>query len=194
MTEWYVQPLSADRWPRLKWYALAAGVLLVVGVAVAVVPSLTGESNVVETVDQSIDVAPDSGTIFVHVVGEVKSPGVYEVPMGSRLTDVLDVAGGASPTADLASVNLARVVNDGEQVLVAARGTAVGLANASGKINLNQATAADLEELPGIGPAIASRIVDFRDSNGSFRSVDALGDVTGIGPATVEELRNLVTV
>ena len=79
-------------------------------------------------------------------------------------------------------------------MLVAARGTAVGLANASGKINLNQATAADLEELPGIGPAIAARIVDFRDSNGSFSSVDALGDVPGIGPATVEELRNLVTV
>lgn len=194
MTEWYVQPLNSDRWPRLRWYALAASILLVVGVGLALFPSLSGDSNVVETVEKPSDVVQNTAVIFVHVVGEVKSPGVYEVPAGSRLTDAISAAGGTSPKADLSSVNLARVLNDGEQIIVAARGATNASGSTSGKINVNTATTDELEKLPGIGPTIASRIVDYRDMNGSFGTVDALADVPGIGPSILDELRKLVTV
>ena len=156
-----------------------------------------------------------SGSVVVHVTGAVSSPGVVTLPPGSRVTDAINAVGGASADADTEQLNLARVLSDGEQIRVPrigevlpapapqpggaatpSVGTAPGKTNggASGTININTASATDLEKLPGIGPALAQRIVEYRDSHGPFASVDALTDVPGIGKAKLEGLREQATV
>ncbi len=147
----------------------------------------------------------------MHVVGAVAAPGVVELPAGSRVTDAVTAAGSATDDADLAALNLARLVLDGEQVYVPRAGeevpggsagpappgtTVPGPAegDAAGPVDLNTATATELDTLPGVGPSIAQRILDWRDLNGPFRTVDDLDEVSGIGPATLERLRPLVTV
>ncbi len=149
---------------------------------------------------------PGASTLLVHVVGQVRQPGVVRLPPGSRVGDAIEAAGGAKRTADLAALNLAAPVTDGEQVRVPKPGEAA-LANlpasggdpvgstggtAGGVLDLNTADAATLETLPGVGPVLAERIVIHRDQHGPFASVDALQDVSGIGPATFERLRDLV--
>ncbi len=151
----------------------------------------------------------ENSAAVVHVAGSVRIPGVYELPAGSRVDDAVLAAGGPTADADLDAVNLAGWLQDGQQVYVpavgetvpptAAAGTQSGTgtdvgADAGRPIDLNTATAADLEELPGIGPALAERILDWRTENGGFTSVDQLDDVSGIGPATMDRLRDLVTV
>jgi competence protein ComEA len=150
------------------------------------------------------EAANTSTTVVVSVVGSVVRPGLVTLPSGSRVADAVDAAGGLVPPADSASVNLAAVVTDGQQIVVGAPGAA-GAAGApagaaggsaaapSGKLNLNTATAAELDALPGVGPVLAQRIVDHRDQ-GPFTSVDQLDDVPGIGPARAAELAKLVTV
>lgn len=156
--------------------------------------------------------APDgsdeaAGTVFVHVVGEVGSPGVVELEAGARVGDAVAAAGGATERAVLEGVNLARVVADGEQIVVpdaeaAAQGSAGGAGGASdgsgggtgGAIDLNTADAAELETLPRVGPALAQRIVEWRQRNGRFSSVDQLLDVSGIGQKTLDGFRDRVRV
>jgi competence protein ComEA len=148
------------------------------------------------------EVAETAGTVVVSVVGLVASPGLVTLPSGARVADAVQAAGGLLPGTDPASVNLAAVVTDGQQIAVgvpgaggggAARGP--GAASASGgKVDLNRATAGDLDALPGIGPVLAARIVDYRDANGPFRSVDQLDDVPGIGPSIFADLAERVTV
>lgn len=142
--------------------------------------------------------------IVVHVVGEVASPGVVRLPAGSRVTDALDAAGGATGSADLAALNLARTLTDGEQVRVPAPGEAGAVPGSPGgsappggpaaPLDLNAATAADLDALPGIGPVLAERIVAWRTANGRFSRVAELTEVSGIGPALLADLEPLVTV
>ena len=138
-----------------------------------------------------------SPTVVVHVVGAVRAPGVVHLPGGARVADAVAAAGGAEPDADLARVNLARVLADGEQVVVPRPGEAVvpaaaATAGASGTLlDLNSAGLADLDALPGIGPVLAQRILDRRKEH-RFASVDELGEVSGIGPALVDRLRPLV--
>jgi competence protein ComEA len=142
------------------------------------------------------------GDVVVHAAGAVLRPGLYTLPAGSRVADLLDAAGGAAPDADLDLVNLAALVADGERVRFPRRGEppaadppASGApAGPAGPVDLNAATAADLEALPGIGPTLAAAIVAFRDEHGPFASVDGLLDVPGIGPTRVEQLRPLVVV
>jgi competence protein ComEA len=153
-----------------------------------------------------------SGTVVVHVIGQVKSPGVVRLDAGSRVEDAVRAAGGAAASAQLAGVNLARVVVDGEQIVVPApgepqapaagapaAGAASGPGGASGRvpgqrIDLNSATVATLDTLPGVGPVTAQKIVDWRAAHGRFSSVDELAEVPGIGPKLLEQLAPLVRV
>ena len=157
-----------------------------------------------------------SGSVVVHVTGAVSRPGVVTLPPGSRVTDAIDAAGGVAPDADAEQLNLARVLTDGEQIRVPRIGEVMpdpapqpsgaatpgagtgsgkpGDGGASGTVNINTASASELEKLPGIGPALAQRIVEYRDSHGPFASVDSLTDVPGIGKAKLEGLREQATV
>jgi competence protein ComEA len=145
--------------------------------------------------------APASpSTLFVHVAGLVRHPGVYEFRPGQRVIDAVTAAGGPQKKADLDALNLAALLTDGEQVLVPAKGTtgagpaAPGASPGTVLVNVNTATEQELEALPGIGPVLAQKIIDYRTAHGPFPTVDALDDVSGIGPATLENLRPLVTV
>jgi len=135
--------------------------------------------------------------LIVHVVGAVRRPGLLRLKVGSRVADALARAGGPTRKADLTAVNLAAPLADGQQVVVPARlppGSAPGAAVATGgKVSLAVATVDQLDELPGIGPVTAQKIVDWRTSHGPFRSVEDLDDVPGIGSAKIEQLRDLVT-
>ncbi|WP_062079042.1 ComEA family DNA-binding protein [Demequina globuliformis] len=132
-----------------------------------------------------------AGTVWVHVSGAVEQPGLVEVPAGSRVADAIDMAGGATAQADLGSVNLARIVADAEQVHVAEPGATSA---AEGPISVNRASADQLEELPGIGPVIAARIVADREANGPFASLADLTRVSGVGDAMVAGLEQVATV
>lgn len=139
---------------------------------------------------------------YVHVAGAVHRPGLYRMPPGSRVDDAIRLAGGATADADLNSLNLATKVKDGDKVLVPQRGQSQGAGEAAAaggpsqtqQINLNTATAEQLDALPGIGPALAQRIVAYREQHGGFRTVDELQKVPGIGPAKFEQVKDLVTV
>jgi competence protein ComEA len=142
--------------------------------------------------------ASASDPVVVSVVGAVAAPGLVTLPPGARVADALAAAGGLLPDADPASVNAAAVLVDGEQVVVARPGAAPATAGAGpaagGPLDLNTATVADLDALPGIGPVLAQRIVDHRTAQGRFTSVEQLDDVDGIGPAIYAELQDRVTV
>ena len=217
---------ARPRGPRWRVAAGAVVVLLLVLAAVAVAvtafsagggatevvgaadPSpASGDPSGVATGAAGSAAAPASGPVFVHVLGQVVAPGLYEVPAGSRLVDVVAAAGGFTPEADQGGVNLARTVTDGEQVRVPAVGEtppeagAAGTAGAAGAagsttsdplVHLGTATAAELEALPGVGPATSAAILTWRDEHGGFRSVDDLLEVPGIGEKTLEKLRPLV--
>lgn len=140
-------------------------------------------------------------TVVVHVVGAVRRPGLYELPEGSRVDDAIRKAGGARGRADLGLVNLAAPVADGQQILVPRQASPgappieAGASQApSGPVSLNSATLEQLDELPGIGPVTAEKILAYREEHGAFQSVDELDAVPGIGPARLEELRQLVTL
>ncbi len=136
--------------------------------------------------------------VVVAVVGLVARPGLVTVPTGSRVADAIEAAGGLLPGTDPAAVNLAAVLADGQQIAVGVPGAVAGpptaAGGAGGPVNLNTATAEDLDALPGIGPVLAQRIVAHRGAEGPFRSVDQLDDVPGIGPTTAAELAELVRV
>jgi competence protein ComEA len=117
---------------------------------------------------------------------------VYELGAGDRVRDAVRRAGGPGRRADLGALNLAAQLQDGQQVVVPAKGAAGSDARTAGPLSLSSATADDLEELDGIGPALAARIVDHRDALGGFASVDQLDEVPGIGPARLEALRDEV--
>jgi competence protein ComEA len=142
---------------------------------------------------------PRARKVVVHVVGQVYEPGLYSLPEGSRVDDAIKRAGGPKPKAALVLVNLAAPVADGQQVVVpsnreAAQALAGGsvAGGAGGRVHLNSATLDQLDELPGIGPVTAQKILDYRSEHGAFGSVEELDAVPGIGPATLDELRDLV--
>jgi competence protein ComEA len=139
-----------------------------------------------------------SGRVVVDVAGRVRHPGLVTLPSGSRVADALRAAGGAKPGTDLTSLNLARKVVDGEQIVVGAPGaaaeTSTGAPAASNPVNLNTATAAELDQLPGVGPVLAQRIVDWRTAHGGFTAVSQLRQVTGIGDSKYADLQPLVRV
>jgi competence protein ComEA len=146
------------------------------------------------------EVADTASTVVVSVVGLVARPGLVTLPSGSRVADAVEAAGGLLPEADPASVNLAALVADGQQIAVGVPGAATGAAATAagpaqgGAVDLNTATASDLDALPGIGPVLAQRIVTYREQQGRFTSVEQLDDVPGIGPSIYDQLKSLVTV
>ncbi len=143
----------------------------------------------------------EDGEVVVDVAGKVRDPGIATLPAGARVVDALDAAGGARKGVDLTGLNLARVLVDGEQVLVGVDPAPVGSGAPSGAprggpagapVRLNTADQAALEELPGVGPVTAGAILDWRAEHGHFSSVEELLEVDGIGEATLEDLRELV--
>ncbi|TCB96648.1 ComEA family DNA-binding protein [Micromonospora zingiberis] len=146
-----------------------------------------------------------TGELVVAVAGKVRRPGLVRLPAGARVADAIEAAGGALPGVDVALLNLARKVTDGELVLVGMAAAASGAVpgggpaagadpGAGGRVNLNTASQSQLETLPGVGPVLARRIIEHRDERGGFRSVSDLRQVNGIGDARYEQLKDLVTV
>ena len=139
-----------------------------------------------------------SSRVVVDVVGAVRRPGLYRLPHGSRIADALTRAGGTTSKADLAQVNLAAPLADGEQVVIPRRGVpgATPASSPGGTtaapVQLSTATLEQLESLPGVGPVMAQKILDYRQAHGAFQSVDELDAVPGIGPKRLEQLRDLV--
>ena len=151
--------------------------------------------------DASTGVHGSAGPVVVDVVGAVTRPGLVHLPDGSRVADALAAAGGPTADADLAVLNQARVVADGELIRVprvgeapVVPGTGDGTGTAPGPVDLNRATAAELDVLPGVGPATAAAIVAWRTGHGRFRTIEDLLEVPGIGPGRLERLRPLVKV
>ena len=139
-------------------------------------------------------------TLAVQIDGAVATPGTYRLPGGSRLDDLVGRAGGLTGEADVTSVNLAARVGDGEVVRIPARSTSVptqpaaGTATAAARVNINTASMADLERLPGIGPVLSERIVAYREANGPFTSLDQIAEVDGISTGLLEQLRPMITL
>lgn len=194
--------LRLGPWNARSWRALAmllVGGLILAGwwwwsgrpATVLEAPALMVQGTAITGVQSADEAPPMSGVVVVHVVGAVRDPGLVELPAGARIADAVEAAGGPTTAKALASVNLARPLIDGEQVVLASDG-APSSGSASSLLSLSQASAAELEALPGIGPVLAQRIVGWRSTNGSFRSVDELGEVSGIGDALMEQLRPLV--
>lgn len=193
----------------------AAVALFIAAVAVAAMLSFTsaggGAQPAVSFSDEGDGGADGAGAVadtgasppvvLVHVLGAVAEPGLVELGEGARVVDAIAAAGGLTTEADPAGVNLARAVADGEQLVVPvvgappAEGSSAGAAAGSpadGKVHLNTADVAELDTLPRIGPALAQRIIDWREANGPFTSTEQLLDVAGIGDAVYSGLADLV--
>jgi competence protein ComEA len=145
------------------------------------------------TVEAASPAASAGAELVVSVGGAVARPGLVRVPPGARVADALAAAGGPSPGTDLSGVNLARRLTDGEHVVIGGPGPAAASPSGSGsRVDLNTATLAELDALPGVGPVTAQRILDWRQVHGRFASVDQLREVDGIGEARFGQLRDLV--
>ncbi len=164
-------------------------------------PQTPGASTPTDPAPTASGSGPSGEEVIVDVAGKVRHPGIVTLPTGSRVVDALEAAGGPRRGVDLTPINLARVLIDGEQLLVgltpavpptAAESTADP--SITGLVNLNTADQTTLETLPGVGPVTAQAILDWRTDNGAFPSVDELLEVDGIGEVTLGELRDLVTV
>jgi competence protein ComEA len=156
-------------------------------------------NNRVEAAPQILPVTIVEPEIFVDVTGAVNRPGVYSLTGKSRVIDAIKAAGDSAPGADLSTINLARILNDGEQIYVDSTvlnssGKRVSRSVHTGPININRATAAQLDSLDGIGPVIAQRIIEYRKVNGSFTSVDDLQKVSGIGAAKFAQIKTKVRI
>jgi competence protein ComEA len=213
-----LDPSTRRSAPRVRIAVGAAVVLFVGAVAVAAVmsffaggggdqaalgasPAVHGEAGSEASGRGGVEV--QTTPLLVHVLGAVAEPGLIELAPGARVVDAVAAAGGFTAAADPAGVNLARPVVDGEQLVVFAVGEVAPAADAGpavpgpasdGLVHLNSAGVAELDTLPRIGPALAQRILDYREANGPFTSVDQLLEVTGIGDAVFSGLAELVAL
>ena len=143
---------------------------------------------------EAAEVSVNQAKIFVHIAGKVKHPGIYQLDSGARIFDVVLLAGGFTKKANQSSINLARVVTDGEQIVIGSGASQELLNNSQSFISLNQSSVSTLEDLPGVGPALAGRIVDWREANGGFKSKEDLLNVAGIGDKLYSSIKDLVTL
>lgn len=178
--------------PGRSW-TVAIGLL-----AAAVAASLWFSRTAVEPAPLAVsgtDAVP-AASITVHVSGEVVAPGLVQLPDTARVADAVAAAGGSTRAADLSSVNLASPVRDGDQVVIPGANDAAsgGGEDGDGRIRINQATAAELEQLPGVGPVLAERIAAYREEHGPFGAVEDLLDVPGIGEGKLATLRDSVVL
>jgi competence protein ComEA len=196
-------PIAVSRSTALVGVCVVLALLVLVGQRLAQVGAAR-EAEPAAAPLEPVAEAPARPVLVVHVVGDVRRPGLYRLRDGARIADAVRRAGGARTGADLAALNLAAPLVDGIQVLVPARATHVGSSSSAGggagaagtpvaPISLSSATVDELDELPGIGPITAQKIVDYRAEHGPFASVDDLDAVPGIGPTRIEQLRELVT-
>ncbi|MEN3283610.1 MAG: competence protein ComEA [Solirubrobacteraceae bacterium] len=196
--------------PQLAAYAVAAVVVVVLGMRFMQGQARGGSGAAAAgaqaaSAPTSVKIErPASTAALVHVAGAVRHPGVYRLHDGDRVKDAVERAGGARAGADVNAINLAAKVADGQQVVVPRRSAAAPAAGdasegdgatgaaAQPPVSLNSATAAQLDTLDGVGPATAQKILDWRREHGSFRSIDDLGEVPGIGPKRLAALRQKV--
>jgi competence protein ComEA len=198
-----MMPIAVSRSTALVGVCVALALLVLVGQRLAQAGAAS-EPEVAAAPLEPVMEAPARPVLVVHVVGEVRRPGLYRLRDGARIADAVRRAGGASRGANLAGLNLAAPLVDGIQILVPSRAAPVaddstaGASDAQGAatglaISLSSATIEELDELPGVGPITAQKIVDHRAEHGPFASVDDLDAVPGIGPTRIEQLRDLVT-
>ena len=193
-TQWWGD-LDFTRTQRRTLGAIAGALI---ALSLFVVFSGKSEEVIAEPIAPTQMVAP---ALIIDVTGEVVSPGVYELPAGSRVIDAIKAAGGARPKAALSDLNLARVIKDGEQIyvdLIYKAGASVRAGSKAaaprGPININRATASDLDSLDGIGPVIAKRIIAYRTANGPFTALEDLLKVSGIGDAKFAQFKEKIRV
>ena len=175
--------------------ALIAVSLVAILFATFLFTNTRGRAVAQESAKPTLTMPAVAKTILIHVAGKVKRPDVYPLLAGSRVSDAIKAAGGANKGVDLGDINLARVLIDGEQVYVGYVAKANSSSSKSSKsrftgvININRATKAEFDSLTGIGPVIASRIINYRNTNGPFLALDDLLKVSGIGSKTLERIR-----
>ncbi len=179
---------------------------------------LDAETN--EIVDSNEEISSQNNreseeTVVVHVIGEVNNPGVVTLPEGSRIIDAINMAGGKTEEADLSKINLAYIVEDGTQIYIPrinedlnqvnliSDGAGVGVVitdsnveenEVDSKVNINTASKEKLETLPGVGETTAQKIIDYREANGKFKTIEDIKNVSGIGDAKYESLKDKITV
>lgn len=177
---------------------IALAIVAAIVLALSVLIVLRGNTQIIAD-PEIIPITIAEPEIFVDVTGAVNRPGVYSLTGRSRVIDAIKAAGDSAPGADLSTINLARVLNDGEQIyvdstVVNSSGQRVSKKVASGPININRATLRQLDALDGIGPVIAGRIIEYRKKNGSFLTIDDLQKVSGIGAAKFAQIKSKVRI
>ncbi len=192
LTQWWFD-LHFSRNQKIALSIVAAIVL-----ALSVLVVIRGNTQI-NAAPEIIPITIAEPEIFVDVTGAVNRPGVYSLTGRSRVIDAIKAAGDSAPGADLSTINLARILNDGEQIyvdstVVNSSGQRVSKKVASGPININRATLSQLDSLDGIGPVIAGRIIDYRKKNGSFLTIDDLQKVSGIGAAKFAQIKSKVRI
>ena len=203
---------------QLSIYAALAVIVVAIGVRYLVATQAGAQPSGVSLVSlpseapaaaASPSTTAAAAVVVAYVCGAVRRPGVYAFTQGARITDLIEKAGGATGAAELETVNLAALLTDGQQVVVPERGApgvavaasdpaatsaGSGAVAAGAPVNLNTATMAELDTLPGVGPSTAQKILDYRTAQGGFKSVEDLNNVSGIGDVTFAELKDLVTI
>ena len=137
---------------------------------------------------------PTLAPLSVHITGSVVSPGVYNLPEGSRVADAIDAAGGFLPIANKEDINLAALLEDGTKIIIETRSYYDSSGGGTDRININTATLDQLDTLPGIGPSLAQAIIDYRREEGDFQRTDDVTKVSGIGSATYDRIKDFITV
>lgn len=191
-----------------KKFKIIVAIVLIIIAAIFLTIRFTGDNNNQQSVaqteeGQTKEEAPSK--LYVDIDGEVKNPGVYEITPQSRIYDVIKLAGGLTDNADTTTINQAEKVEDGQKITIPSKNTADQNQNQesgtqgssdqkNGKVNINTADATGLQEIPGIGPTKAEKIITYRNTNGKFKSIEDITNVNGIGTKTFQSIKEYITI